>query len=246
MFDFLDWTKRTYQRNLKSLFPDDLANLCNSIAQVANTELRSEAAIVNFYPMATNMGGHLDDAEHTMEKPIISISIGCSAIFLIGGRNRSTKPTPILVRSGDAVIMSGESRYSYHGIPLILPMDFEPLHDCAEDSDKEKEASTSCAPSETKRQQTLENVTGLLLFANNRRDTGKSGDAETGVERAAKGENYGGEMEDKVKDNEEEDHILRYLCQARININARQVRVGDGGEDDLWIEKAGTGASYGR
>mmetsp|Transcript_18996 Transcript_18996/g.42287 ORF Transcript_18996/g.42287 Transcript_18996/m.42287 type:complete len:147 (-) Transcript_18996:1000-1440(-) len=73
------------------------------------------------------MGGHLDDAEHTMDKPIVSISIGCSAIFLVGGRERSVKPTPILVRSGDAIIMAGDSRYAYHGVPCVLPVDFQPL-----------------------------------------------------------------------------------------------------------------------
>lgn len=115
-----------YQKNLKSTFPADLALLCNNIARIAGHALVVEAAIVNFYPLGANMGGHLDDAEHTMEKPIISISLGLSAIFLIGGRTRQCKPTPILVRSGDAVIMSGESRCCFHGIPLILPPEFQP------------------------------------------------------------------------------------------------------------------------
>lgn len=118
-----------YQKNLKSTFPADLALLCNNIARIASQELTVEAAIINYYPLGAIMGGHLDDAEHTMEKPIISISLGLSAIFLIGGRTRQTPPTPILVRSGDAVIMSGESRYCFHGIPLILPPDFQPLTD---------------------------------------------------------------------------------------------------------------------
>lgn len=68
------------------------------------------------------MGGHQDDAEPAMDRPIVSISIGCPAVFLIGGRDRSITPTPILVRSGDVIILSGESRYAYHGVPLILPM----------------------------------------------------------------------------------------------------------------------------
>ena len=37
----------------------------------------------------------------------VSISIGRAAIFLIGGRSKSVDPVPILVRSGDIVIMSG-------------------------------------------------------------------------------------------------------------------------------------------
>ncbi len=42
---------------------------------------------------------------------------GQSAIFLIGGESR---PTPILLRSGDVVIMSSEARLAYHGVPRIL------------------------------------------------------------------------------------------------------------------------------
>jgi alkylated DNA repair protein alkB family protein 1 len=73
-----------YRKNLKSQFPDDLSILCKTIARLVNTDLQPEAAIVNYYPMGASMGGHLDDAEHAMQKPIISISIGCSAIFLLG------------------------------------------------------------------------------------------------------------------------------------------------------------------
>jgi alkylated DNA repair protein alkB family protein 1 len=67
------------------------------------------------------MSGHLDDAEYIMSEPIISISLGRSAIFLIGGRSKDVKPVPILIRSGDVVIMSKESRYAYHGVPFIVP-----------------------------------------------------------------------------------------------------------------------------
>ena len=42
-------------------------------------------------------------------------------MFLIGGQTRDSEPTPILLRSGDAVIMSGPvARRAYHGVPRIL------------------------------------------------------------------------------------------------------------------------------
>jgi alkylated DNA repair protein alkB family protein 1 len=115
---------RKYVQDLKSSFPTDLSRLCRQLAHVVGTDLEPETAIVNFYSVGNHMGGHLDDAEHAMDKPIISLSLGCSAIFLIGGKVKSIKPTPILVRSGDVIIMSGASRSCYHGIPLILPFDF--------------------------------------------------------------------------------------------------------------------------
>ena len=81
----------------------------------------AEAAIVNFYPKNTTMSGHLDDAELVMTEPIVSISLGCPAIFLFGGRTKETEPLRLLLESGDVVVMSGESRYCYHGIAMVLP-----------------------------------------------------------------------------------------------------------------------------
>ena len=66
------------------------------------------------------MGGHVDDAEDDMTRPIVSCSFGSSAIFLIGGRTVDTEPWAMWVRSGDVVLMGGESRYCVHGIPRVM------------------------------------------------------------------------------------------------------------------------------
>lgn len=43
--------------------------------------------------------------------------LGNAAIFLIGGLTRDTEPVPILLRSGDVIIMSGPAcRRAYHGV----------------------------------------------------------------------------------------------------------------------------------
>lgn len=48
-------------------------------------------------------------------------SLGNAAVFLIGGLTRETEPVPILLRSGDIVIMSGPAcRRAFHGVPRIL------------------------------------------------------------------------------------------------------------------------------
>lgn len=60
-----------------------------------------------------------------------------SAIFLIGGHSLDEKPTAILVRSGDIIIMSKESRLCYHGVPKILL----PKHDQEFNYDNEWEES---------------------------------------------------------------------------------------------------------
>jgi hypothetical protein len=54
-------------------------------ASVGFNKMRPEAAIVNFYRADKSvMGAHLDDAEEEMRVPIVSLSFGCSAIFLLG------------------------------------------------------------------------------------------------------------------------------------------------------------------
>lgn len=59
--------------------------------------------------------GHKDDGEINLTKPIVNISLGCPAIFLMGGIEKSVPPTPVLLRTGDIVVMSGHSRLCFHG-----------------------------------------------------------------------------------------------------------------------------------
>lgn len=47
--------------------------------------------------------------------------LGNAAIFLVGGLTRDSEPIPVLLRSGDAVIMSGPAcRRVYHGGFVLL------------------------------------------------------------------------------------------------------------------------------
>lgn len=42
-------------------------------------------------------------------------SLGCKAIFLLGGKSREDSPLAMFLRSGDAVLMAGEARECFHG-----------------------------------------------------------------------------------------------------------------------------------
>lgn len=115
-----NWTLRMYCEDLKSTFPNDLRILCKHLANYVGENMTAEAAIVNFYPCGACMSGHLDDAEQAMDEAIVSISLGCPAVFLMGGKTKDIVPTPVLVASGDVLIMAGESRACYHGIACVL------------------------------------------------------------------------------------------------------------------------------
>ena len=44
--------------------------------------MNAEAVIVNYYTLASTLGGHLDDVEPDQDTAIVSISLGCAAVFL--------------------------------------------------------------------------------------------------------------------------------------------------------------------
>ncbi|KAJ6596809.1 hypothetical protein DFH09DRAFT_1132793 [Mycena vulgaris] len=80
-----------------------------------------DAGIVNFYQTKDTLMAHVDRSEVCATSPLVSISLGNAAVFLIGGLTRDTEPVPILLRSGDVVIMSGPAcRRAFHGVPRIL------------------------------------------------------------------------------------------------------------------------------
>ncbi|GKD77279.1 alpha-ketoglutarate-dependent dioxygenase AlkB, partial [Tanacetum coccineum] len=66
------------------------------------------------------LGGHLDDMEVDWGKPIVSISLGCKAIFLLRGKSKNDEPVAMFLCNGDIVLMSGEARERFHGVPWIF------------------------------------------------------------------------------------------------------------------------------
>ncbi|PON32661.1 Alkylated DNA repair protein AlkB [Trema orientale] len=103
--------------------PDALCGLAKRLAAPAmpkGEDFKPEAAIVNYFGLGDTLGGHLDDMEKDWSKPIVSMSLGCKAIFLLGGKSREDPPLAMFLRSGDVVLMAGEARECYHGVPRIF------------------------------------------------------------------------------------------------------------------------------
>ncbi|CAL9120662.1 Alpha-ketoglutarate-dependent dioxygenase [Musa troglodytarum] len=119
-----DWSKRNYDVSLpQNKIPNDLCLLAKKMAVPAMSsgeEFQPEAAIVNYFGPSDMLGGHLDDMEADWSKPIVSISLGCKAIFLLGGKSREDMPVSMFLRSGDIILMTGQARECFHGVPRIF------------------------------------------------------------------------------------------------------------------------------
>jgi alkylated DNA repair protein (DNA oxidative demethylase) len=79
-----------------------------------------QACLVNQYASRARLGLHRDEDEADFSAPILSVSLGDTAIFRIGGLKRRDATQSIELRSGDVLLMGGESRLRYHGIDRVL------------------------------------------------------------------------------------------------------------------------------
>jgi alkylated DNA repair protein (DNA oxidative demethylase) len=79
-----------------------------------------EACLVNLYEGDARMGLHVDADEAAWDAPVLSISLGDTAIFRIGGPVRSDPTRSVRLASGDVCLLAGPSRRAYHGIDRIL------------------------------------------------------------------------------------------------------------------------------
>ena len=114
-----DWTNKRYPDMVPPKFPDDIKAFLEDIWP----ETRPEAAIVNLYSPGDTLSLHRDVAEFC-DTGLISISLGCDAIFIIGTDDPATGEEDVLafrLRSGSAVYMSEKSRFAWHGVPQIIP-----------------------------------------------------------------------------------------------------------------------------
>ena len=86
----------------------------------ANYPHLPEACLVNFYQLGAKMGLHQDRDEQDFAAPVVSISLGDTAVFRFGGTERGGKTQTVKLSSGDVLVMGGKSRLCFHGIDRVL------------------------------------------------------------------------------------------------------------------------------
>lgn len=128
-----DWTNRVYPEEKPPEFPKDIGDFLEDLFP----KTQAQAAICNFYRPGDTMMMHRDVSEEA-NRGLVSLSLGCDGLFMIapstgadvqaaggeipeGVTDKDGKGYLLLrLRSGDAIYMTEESRYAWHGVPKVV------------------------------------------------------------------------------------------------------------------------------
>ncbi|KFH71168.1 hypothetical protein MVEG_04014 [Podila verticillata NRRL 6337] len=123
------WPSKTYHFDQNAPFPPELCELSKAVVEAihevgsypyASEDFVAEAGVVNYYQLKDRLMGHVDRSELNKDAPLVSFSFGHSCIYLLGGSTREKPPTPVLLQSGDILVMTGPCRAAFHGVPRII------------------------------------------------------------------------------------------------------------------------------
>ena len=99
--------------------PDALLRLWDSVADYPHPP---EACLINFYGPAAKMGLHQDRDEADFAAPVVSLSLGDSCLFRIGGLKRGEPTRSFRLNSGDVLVLGGK-----RGLPSMASTAFIPV-----------------------------------------------------------------------------------------------------------------------
>jgi DNA oxidative demethylase len=86
----------------------------------AGTDRTPDACLVNHYRESARMGLHQDADEADFGVPVLSISLGDTAVFRLGGPARGDPSRTLRLASGDVCVLGGAARRVYHGVDRII------------------------------------------------------------------------------------------------------------------------------
>ena len=98
--------------------PQMLLNIWDAVSGCAAPP---QACLINWYEPSAKMGLHQDKDEQDMSAPVVSVSLGDTALFRIGGLARKDPTKSFKLNSGDVVVLGGDARMAFHGIDRIVP-----------------------------------------------------------------------------------------------------------------------------
>lgn len=86
---------------------------------LVSKEQNPDCCLINYYKKTAKMGLHQDKDEANFDWPVLSISLGDTAVFRVGGLSRKDASERINLESGDVAILGGDARLAFHGIDRI-------------------------------------------------------------------------------------------------------------------------------
>lgn len=66
------------------------------------------------------MSLHQDKDEADFTAPVVSVSLGDTAVFRLGGVQRRDATASLRLRSGDVCVLAGAARLAFHGVDRVL------------------------------------------------------------------------------------------------------------------------------
>jgi DNA oxidative demethylase len=102
-------------------WPPMPAIVTDAWAALASYPHPPESCLINYYGPAAKMGLHQDRDEHAFDAPVVSLSLGDTCLFRIGGTRRGDPTGTLRLASGDALVLGGEARLAFHGVDRIMP-----------------------------------------------------------------------------------------------------------------------------
>ena len=117
-------TRSDYDGLAVQALPEDLKQVAKRIASKAGMQIEPDICLVNYYNAKARLGLHQDKDEsaESIEAgiPVVSVSLGDVAKFMIGGTKRKDRVKTVLLESGDAIVLGGPSRLRFHGVSAII------------------------------------------------------------------------------------------------------------------------------
>ena len=80
-----------------------------------------QACLVNYYDSGARMGLHQDRDEKDFDAPVVSLSLGDTCLFRLGGTRRGEPTRSFKLASGDAFVFGGPARLAFHGVDRLYP-----------------------------------------------------------------------------------------------------------------------------
>jgi alkylated DNA repair protein (DNA oxidative demethylase) len=102
-------------------WPDMPQQVLAAWRELANYPHLPESCLVNVYGASAKMGLHQDRDEKDFDAPVVSLSLGDTCLFRIGGTKRGDPTRSFRLASGDALVLGGDARLAFHGVDRIIP-----------------------------------------------------------------------------------------------------------------------------